>query len=1109
VPAWLRSPASIVAASGQFLFGLEPSRRSYVVHVAPQQQVELGTLFFNTAKPFRIDGPVRAVDASAADTLRVIDGNGRVQSIAAAGVTPLTGGRSRAMAQMRLLDVAGAGDVLAAATTDGVRLYSMRNRSWSDPLAAPDGERAVEVVDRGGTWIARSHANRLLRMGPGPAVLIGGGEPMPRRPLTDARRQGPEIYLAWPGTIQRYDLRARRVTATWTFDTDGPVTLTGVIGSEPVSISAGLVRVGGRRFAGGARGMFPGGADPWSPSEERARRYLDARPLASLEQRTVVESGPLRLTRGANGAIEGALRVTDPQGRTTWMPIDLSSGRFPFDVVRSVAAAGNALYVGTDAGLQVYDAGDLALTRARTIVLADTTGASPAIDRIGEPCDGPATPIVCGPRGCARQSGSAFVAAPATALSCRARARSPFWSWQDEASGLSGRYVIAAVPGRPPEVASVALTEGQLDHDGIGQIVSFAGNTFTVWRDRYVGVHSNGVTLIGARNHGFALPVRLVAVAMAIPLARGAERDLAPGLYAIEGPRTWRYDRQTWAPVADNVAAAAIAEFAASPPLLQRRRLRLVRPALAPSARRRERPQEAPVFEMRLPAGSWTPLAWDAAAGRYAIDVWQDIAVSRQTLWTATSAGLVSRDGDWSFNPDTFRIVDLPAQEAGRLVTDLRLDGGAAELRYDAARAYRLAIEGPPRPTVRLQADPFAERTFDVDRRYWTWRMTGRTGPSAGRLAGEWKGESISLANGRFDFDAINSMAFFQGQIHVATNTRGWFALPVDSAALEQWSRPNQSSVPAIDVVRLHGNHDPDEAELCLQGVDGQFARFSPNGSSRRTQGCPVLAARTGFWRYTRDGSTLRVLPAAGAARPGERRLVDGRFTDEVITGAPVSGRKDGRPVTLVPTAAAVMWWDGSGRVVDMQAPPFQGKPDAPRLLQWSAGGSPAYVADGTLYSLDSDDKPRGSWTLRLPPKALFERLSSGPGPLLSIDWSEDGRRHHSVVDPRNSSVSHDDIPIDARRIPAYFQRAMTDQSHDGLIRLRLRDHVISAYATGEGWPIVETDDSFQLLAGVSRGTRAILVGPHHLIELNMERIARAVYSGDAPPPPPAAGKKK
>ena len=127
----------------------------------------------------------------------------------------------------------------------------------------------------------------------------------------------------------------------------------------------------------------------------------------------------------------------------------------------------------------------------------------------------------------------------------------------------------------------------------------------------------------------------------------------------------------------------------------------------------------------------------------------------------------------------------------------------------------------------------------------------------------------------------------------------------------------------------------------------------------------------------------------------------------------------------------------------------------------------PAYVADGTLYSSSRTTTSRAD---RGPCGCRRRPSSSGSaadlGPLLSIDWSEDGRRHHTVVDPRNGSVSHDDIPIDARRIPAYFQRAMTEQSHDGLIRLRLRDHVVSAYATSEGWPIVETDDSFQLLAG-------------------------------------------
>jgi len=1213
VPGWLRSQESIVAASGSFLFGLERHGASYDAHVATEQQVELGTLFFNTSKPFRIDGPVRAVDASQPDVLRLIDGNGRVQSIAASGVTALTGGRSSALAHVRLLDVAGTAEVLAAATAGGVRLYSMRTRSWSDPLPAPAGERASEIADRQGTWIARSEANRLVLLGARPSVLIGGGEPMPRRQPTDVLQAGLDIYLSWPGTIQRYDPRSRQVAASWTFDGTEPVRLAGVIGSEPLSLAGGVARAGVREIARGVRDMFTTGSDLWLTREDRGRRYLEARPLASLAQqqalsivegslleRRTAQIGPLRLTRVASerseratgaerrpgapqpvrrssseggsdgaggsggakppgeetidGAIQGALQVSDLQGRLSWMPIDLSTGRFPFDVVRSIAVVGNVLYVGTDAGLQAYDKSGVALEQMRLITLgadpstalrAGSPAAPPTVERVGESCNDPGTAVACGPRGCARQAGSAFVDAPANALSCRLRARSAFWSWHVDASGLSGRYVITSVPAAPapngvkgpalsgvegpalsgvegPALSGVeGLANGLLPHDDVGQVVSFGGSTFTVWQGRFVGIHPTGLALAGATNHAFAMPVRLLSVTAPIPMvsvSRADDRDLSPGLYGIEGsafaeapagkPRTWRYQKQGWTIVTDAAEAATIADYARHPPLLQRKRLRLVRhaPASAPLALRRGRPHTAPAFEMRMRSGDWTPLAWDASANRYALDVWQDIAVHQKTLWIATAAGLVNLDGNWSFNPDTFRVVAGPPQEAGRTATDLRVDGGVADLRYDGARAYRVAIEGSA-PAVRLERDPFAEQSFDVDAKLWAWRITERTGSSAGRLAGTWKGEPIAVVNGRFDFDAVNSIAIFQGLLHLATNTRGWFALPSDSAALERLSRPSPAPIAPLDVAKLHGNRDQEEPELCLEGVDGQFARISPNGATRRTQGCPVLEARTGFWRYVRDGPTLRVLPAAGAARPGERRLVDGRFTDEVITGAPVTGMKNRRMFTVVPTSAGLIWWDATGQAVDMHAPPFQGKADVPRLLRWTAGDWPAYVADGTLYSLENDDKPRGSWTVRFPPKAVFERLGNGPGTLLSLDWSEGGRRHHSVVDPRNGSVSHDDVPVDARRIPAYFQRAMTEPSQDGLIRLRLRDHVVSAYAASEGWPIVETDDSFQLLAGVSYGTRTILVGPHHLIELNMERIARAVYSGGSPPAPPGSEK--
>ena len=404
VPGWLRSPASIVASSGSFLFGLERHGASYDAHVAPQQQVELGTLYFNTSKPFRIDGPVRAVDASHPDVLRLIDGNGRVQSIAASGVTPLTGGRSSAMAHARLLDVAGTADVLAASTAGGVRLYSMRTRSWSDPLPAPAGERAVEIAERKGTWIARSEANRLVLLGAVPSILIGGGQPMPRRQPTDVLQAGSDIYLSWPGTIQRYDRRSRQVAASWTFSAAEPARLAGVIGSEPLSVAGGVARAGVREIARGVRDMFTSGPNVWLTREDRGRRYLEARPLASLAPQAATRaSTPSCLFRTPSAGVDagvlhdarrlsnGLVAVTTDAGlklhsrdRHSWYGV---AGLLPNTGRDTLATIGSALIVwdlsaGALAKADGSDSrGTLQIVRS-PVTLPDTCSTAPArVDR--------------------------------------------------------------------------------------------------------------------------------------------------------------------------------------------------------------------------------------------------------------------------------------------------------------------------------------------------------------------------------------------------------------------------------------------------------------------------------------------------------------------------------------------------------------------------------------------------------------------------------------------------------------------------------------------------------------------------------------------------------
>ena len=89
--------------------------------------------------------------------------------------------------------------------------------------------------------------------------------------------------------------------------------------------------------------------------------------------------------------------------------------------------------------------------------------------------------------------------------------------------------------------------------------------------------------------------------------------------------------------------------------------------------------------------------------------------------------------------------------------------------------------------------------------------------------------------------------------------------------------------------------------------------------------------------------SDVASLAELATALPEGKKLVwvmvpHGKITDDVITGAPVSGMRNGRLIALVPTAAGLMWWDAARQVVDMHAPPFQAKPDVPRLLHWPAG---------------------------------------------------------------------------------------------------------------------------------------------------------------------------
>src|SRR4029079_16101423 len=205
-----------------------------------------------------------------------------------------------------------------------------------------------------------------------------------------------EIYLSWPGTIQRYDLRSRQVAATWTFDAAGPATLAGLIGSEPLSVAGGVARAGTREIARGVHGMFTSGANVWLTREEAGQRYLETHPLASLVPQSPTRPATpscLFLTPGAGDAValhdarrlsnglvavktDGGVRLHN-RDRHSWYAV---AGLLPDTGRGTLATIGSTLILsdGSDARVTVQ------IVRS-AITLPDSCSPAPArVDRAPE-----------------------------------------------------------------------------------------------------------------------------------------------------------------------------------------------------------------------------------------------------------------------------------------------------------------------------------------------------------------------------------------------------------------------------------------------------------------------------------------------------------------------------------------------------------------------------------------------------------------------------------------------------------------------------------------------------------------------------------------------------
>lgn len=725
------------------------------------------------------------------------------------------------------------------------------------------------------------------------------------------------------------------------------------------------------------------------------------------------------------------LKVRNIQGRDSWIPFDFQGSRFPIDVVTSIAVRGNELYIGTKAGLQVYrgnsgtglnDIMDLyQLSRQSTGYLVE-------VNKVGVPVGNPQLVL-------AQSSGGCFEVNPGANpgncpggvdLTKRLRLQTNFWRFFEQGNRLEGQYKDER--GRFV-TGDITVRKGRLPHDYIKDIAAFDNKAFTLWSSGWITTHPNLSLGLNNRvrnyNKRSLNPQRFVIV----PRDADMERVTVPrGLY-FEGlnRRVWKYDGAQWKEIKKSALVNGILEYADRPPIINRKQLRLLQPRTWSSTPGKR----GLTFEQRSLNGSWQALPWEN--GRVAIDKWSEFLYLDNRVWAATPTGIVNftrnRTGQVVLDPDKFILIKEPqANNKIPLVTEMQGNTNPVTIRCEtkSEQVYQGNLDGKADRNVfthlHASRDPFVNKTLVLKKEngFWEWQRKDCKDFHPGQLTGKLHGEEIALIGGRFNFDTINSIAFFkENHVEIATDAGGYYRAPHKNLHVQNFVRPQMPGVTlaAIKAVRLTQVNN--RTILGLKTNQGDYILWGSSGESGRVQHFPEYLGEDGFWRYFKEDTGLTVTASRSIGGTTVRQLEKGRFTDDMVIGLPVIDLDKTGINYVIPTRAGVLCLDGNLKTSAIYSRVhlnFSGD-QAPRILfiaNQDNRKETLYLLQGNFYPLNGPAEPYPYLKFYLPGQAEVFAVEEGPQDFVRIRWKIREQRRWTLVNYEDTKkVSSNEQNID------------------------------------------------------------------------------------------------
>ena len=386
--------------------------------------------------------------------------------------------------------------------------------------------------------------------------------------------------------------------------------------------------------------------------------------------------------------------------------------------------------------------------------------------------------------------------------------------------------------------------------------------------------------------------------------------------------------------------------------------------------------------------------------------------------------------------------------------------------------------------------DPFAAGTL-IPRGAapdWEWKLAGRKDGARGSLEVTWQGETLSLDGGQFAFDTLTSVALITDDVlELATSTGGWYQAPRQALPVAAVARPALELKVPVDAVRegYEGAH----RRLCLRARDdqGTWVMLTPDGPKYELADCPAYLGQDQQWLYGFGAAGL-VMPAIRAVGgTGERSLVVGRFTDNIVIGPPLPGLDAGAPGYWLPTAAGVVRLDEGLELGAFYPPPFNGMAPqaAPRALVLLADGAPAYVAGVDLFALDATRKQVSADALPTNGGEIREAHRGTSGGW-ALSWNVEGAsRMWSLALP--AAQLDFGWTVDVTRLAKFRRRQVDWQLLPTPMMISIHGQSLNVFYSSSDPASVPLPSDFDPVNGSLVGDRLLLIGSKHLYDISLD----------------------